>query len=228
MASKVPWTFTFPQHSGSSSLENPIGYKALNDKALADEVAQALAQQKALSGKRDEVSADARRSARRMITAVEEKAWNLSWAPIKSLGMNLLMLYFGGAGAGIFTVLIISYAFLNAFKTLLSVNDQFQTLEDVLESKGGSSSPCSSRRSSLDAHALDADEVLARSQIHPLTKFFCSPFLKQKLVFVTICVAITSYIGYHAASLGIIPWRSGDFLDLIPEQKLVDRSVGIL
>lgn len=214
------WAFTFPSNR-ASALENPIGYRPLSDKVLSDEVSLAAAQARALSGGGGDVSADARRNAKRMAAAIEEKAWSLSWSPIKSLGMNLVMLYFGGASSGIFTVLIISYAMLTAVKTLISVNDIFQNLEDAIESKRDESSPTNPRGSKLD---IDEE----KTERHPLARFFFSPFLLQKVVFVIICAAISGYIGYHAASMGIIPLRSGDYLGLIPERKVLDRSMGIL
>lgn len=208
------WVFTF--QSNSRALENPIGFKVLNDKAVGRQTDE-------------QRTADSRRggadNSRKIVEAMRDKAWTLAWSPLKTLGMNWLMLYFGGASAGIFTVLLISYAFLNGFKTLLSVNQVFEPLESAIErvaetSNSAGAAAAASRSASFSSTKLEPKE----QSTNALAKFFFSPFLPHKLLFIVISGAITSYFVYHAASMGIIPLRTGDFLGFIPERKIVDRA----
>lgn len=58
-----------------------------------------------------------------------KKAWDISWSPIKTLSMNLIMLYFSGSSPSIFTILVLSYTLYTAFVTLASVFSVFKPIE---------------------------------------------------------------------------------------------------
>ncbi|KAF7455753.1 ER membrane protein complex subunit 4 [Cryptosporidium felis] len=62
---------------------------------------------------------------------LDKKAWSIAHLPVKTMGMTLFMLYMSGSNAGIFSILIISYALINAIKILLQVNKNFLEPERI-------------------------------------------------------------------------------------------------
>lgn len=58
-----------------------------------------------------------------------KKAWNIAHLPLKTMGMTFLMLYMSGNNAGIFSILIVSYALVNAIKMLIQANKNFLEIE---------------------------------------------------------------------------------------------------
>ncbi|KAH7649646.1 hypothetical protein FG379_000906 [Cryptosporidium bovis] len=65
------------------------------------------------------------------VDSINKKAWNNSLFPLKSMSMTFFMLYMNGNRAGIFSILIIGYALINSVKTLLSINEHFNELENI-------------------------------------------------------------------------------------------------
>ncbi|OII73002.1 uncharacterized protein cubi_02233 [Cryptosporidium ubiquitum] len=59
----------------------------------------------------------------------DKKAWNIAHLPLKTMGMTFLMLYMSGNNAGIFSILIVSYALVNAVKILIQANKNFLEIE---------------------------------------------------------------------------------------------------
>ncbi|KAH8584350.1 multi-pass transmembrane [Cryptosporidium sp. chipmunk genotype I] len=59
----------------------------------------------------------------------DKKAWSIAHLPLKTMGMTFFMLYMSGSNAGIFSILVISYALVNAVKILIQANKNFLEIE---------------------------------------------------------------------------------------------------
>ncbi|KAF4730417.1 ER membrane protein complex subunit 4 [Perkinsus olseni] len=55
-------------------------------------------------------------------------------------------------------------------------------------------------------------------------QFAAANVLLQKLAYIGINVAILAYLGNHAANMGILPIASGDWIQFIPEQRVVESA----
>jgi Protein of unknown function (DUF1077) len=66
----------------------------------------------------------------RTLSILTSRAWEHSLTPIKSLGMNLFMLWMMG-DSGIFTLLFLSYALMQAIQITLSVNSSFSSFKGI-------------------------------------------------------------------------------------------------
>ena len=54
---------------------------------------------------------------------LEKRSWDVAMSPGKSIFMNLFMIWMMGSGSGIFSILMVGYAVLQAFTTFLRVNE---------------------------------------------------------------------------------------------------------
>jgi len=61
----------------------------------------------------------------RTVGILESRAWEMATMPVKSMGMNLFMLWLMGTGAGIFTILLVAYAVIQAVEMLFRVDAVF-------------------------------------------------------------------------------------------------------
>lgn len=61
----------------------------------------------------------------RTVAILESRAWDTATLPVKSMGMNLFMLWLMGSGAGIFTILLVAYAVIQAVEMLFRINSAF-------------------------------------------------------------------------------------------------------
>ena len=61
----------------------------------------------------------------RTIAIIESRAWETATTPVKSMGMNLFMLYMMGSGAGIFTILLVAYAIIQAVDLISKTSSAF-------------------------------------------------------------------------------------------------------
>jgi Protein of unknown function (DUF1077) len=61
----------------------------------------------------------------RTVAILESRAWEAALLPVKSMGMNLFMLWLMGSGAGIFTILLVAYAVIQAVEMLFRVESTF-------------------------------------------------------------------------------------------------------
>ncbi|KAK9171930.1 Protein of unknown function (DUF1077) family protein [Cryptosporidium meleagridis] len=59
----------------------------------------------------------------------DKKAWSIAHLPLKTMGMTFFMLYMSGNNAGIFSILVVSYALVNAVKILIQANKNFLEIE---------------------------------------------------------------------------------------------------
>ena len=62
----------------------------------------------------------------RTVAILESRAWDTATVPVKSMGMNLFMLWLMGSGAGIFTILLVAYAVIQAVEMLFRLNSAFE------------------------------------------------------------------------------------------------------
>lgn len=90
-----------------------------------------------------------------------------------------------GSGSGIFSILMVGYAVMQAFSTLLRVNDAFRMFEGKIS------------------------------------------LLLQKFVYIVVSVTVLSYLGNHAANMGLFPINSGDWVALFHSPKVIERSVRV-
>lgn len=180
------WTFPFTA-TGGARLTDPPGFRAVSEKVVDEEVSKALERARVFSSEGDH-SLEARRSAQQAYAAMVRQAWDLSWLPVKSLGPNLVMLYFAGSSSNIFTVLIIGYALVNAISTLLRVNSIFLPLETTMEQTTGRKSVALGPKAQQQRRSA-----------------YATRFLPQKTVFVILALALTGYMIYYAGKLGILP-----------------------
>ncbi|CAI5448497.1 unnamed protein product [Caenorhabditis angaria] len=58
-----------------------------------------------------------------------KRAWDTAIGPVKSLPMNMFMMYMAGGGVSIFPIMMVGMMLWRPFKTLLSVNTIFKPLE---------------------------------------------------------------------------------------------------
>lgn len=203
-SSKCSWTFTFSS-PGGQRLADPPGFRALTEKSLDDEVSKAPEQTRSLRSD-DGVSVETRRANQRALDSITRSAWELSWLPAKSLGMNLVMLYFAGSSGNIFTVLIIGYALVNAVTTLLRVNTVFVPIEKALLQNQVDTTSSGPHHSSCSARETQGDSRSSKRILFPV----------QKAVFVLVALAITSYTVYHAGKLGILPLNPSHYVSHPP------------
>ena len=61
----------------------------------------------------------------RTVAILESRAWETAFVPVKSMGMNLFMLWLMGSGAGIFTILLVAYAVIQAVEMLFRLESSF-------------------------------------------------------------------------------------------------------
>jgi len=54
---------------------------------------------------------------------LEKRSWDVALSPGKSIFMNLFMIWMMGSGSGIFSILMVGYAVLQSFTTLIRVNE---------------------------------------------------------------------------------------------------------
>eukprot|EP01056_Protomagalhaensia_sp_Gyna25_P005695 Protomagalhaensia_sp_Gyna_25__5694@NODE_810_length_2565_cov_135_815519_g638_i0_p2_GENE_NODE_810_length_2565_cov_135_815519_g638_i0NODE_810_length_2565_cov_135_815519_g638_i0_p2_ORF_typecomplete_len179_score22_40DUF1077/PF06417_12/2_7e23DUF1700/PF08006_11/0_067_NODE_810_length_2565_cov_135_815519_g638_i05931129 len=62
------------------------------------------------------------------VALVQKRAWELSLVPVKSLFMNVVMIYMMGGG-GIFGFIVLGYAVLSASRVLLGMGKSFDALQ---------------------------------------------------------------------------------------------------
>ena len=62
---------------------------------------------------------------------MSSRAWDVATNPVKAMFMNIFMLWMMGSGAGIFSILIISYALMQAVDILFNVNKAFSSFHAV-------------------------------------------------------------------------------------------------
>ena len=62
---------------------------------------------------------------------LQSRAWDVAISPVKSVLMNLFMLWMMGTGAGIFSLLFVVYALVQATSTLLNVSKAFTPYNEV-------------------------------------------------------------------------------------------------
>ena len=62
---------------------------------------------------------------------LQSRAWDVATAPVKSMFMNLFMMWMMGTGAGIFSLLFVVYALSTCLSTLVSVNKAFKPYEQI-------------------------------------------------------------------------------------------------
>ncbi len=71
----------------------------------------------------DEISSGNARIPSNDKAILEKRSWDVAMSPGKSIFMNLFMIWMMGSGSGIFSILMVGYAVLQAFTTLLRVNE---------------------------------------------------------------------------------------------------------
>lgn len=64
-----------------------------------------------------------------METLKLKKAWEVAFAPAKSLPMNAIMMYMSGNSLQIFSIMMVFMLFKNPFAALLQTNQQFARFE---------------------------------------------------------------------------------------------------
>lgn len=87
-----------------------------------------------------------------------------------------------GSGSGIFSILMVGYAVMQAFTTLLRVNEAFRMFDGKINVIG------------------------------------------QKLVYITLSLAVVGYLANHAANMGLFPINSGDWVSLFHSSRITERS----
>jgi len=95
------WEFKEPV-SNLKSVPNPPGYSFVNI--------------------RDDSSAGHRTQVNNR-EILEKRSWDLAMSPGKSIFMNLFMIWMMGSGSGIFSILMVGYAVLQSFTSLVGVNE---------------------------------------------------------------------------------------------------------
>jgi hypothetical protein len=70
-----------------------------------------------------ELSSGTVRSGTKDKDILEKRSWDLAMSPGKSIFMNLFMIWMMGSGSGIFSILMVGYAVLQACTTLFRVNE---------------------------------------------------------------------------------------------------------
>ncbi len=61
----------------------------------------------------------------------EQQAWNIAMSPVKSMGMNLFMIWMMGSGAGIFAILMVGFALMQAARMAVNVSSAFKSCGDA-------------------------------------------------------------------------------------------------
>ena len=62
---------------------------------------------------------------------LQSRAWDVATSPVKSVMMNLFMLWMMGTGAGIFSLLFVVYALTQSVSTLFRVHKVFQPYDQI-------------------------------------------------------------------------------------------------
>jgi hypothetical protein len=95
------WRFEEPKNS-TSNLPSPPGFGFVN------------AKNQSVVGHRTQ-------SSNKQI--LEKRSWDMALAPGKSIFMNIFMLWMMGSGSGIFSILMVGYAVMQSFNSLIRVNE---------------------------------------------------------------------------------------------------------
>ncbi|CAL2039895.1 hypothetical protein CAEBREN_21753 [Caenorhabditis brenneri] len=74
-------------------------------------------------------SAEAERSADQHEHLARKRAWDTAMGPVKSLPMNMFMMYMAGGGVSIFPIMMVGMMLFRPLKALFSVNSTFKPLE---------------------------------------------------------------------------------------------------
>eukprot|EP00922_Rhytidocystis_sp_ex-Travisia-forbesii_P017644 GHVS01026305.1.p1 GENE.GHVS01026305.1~~GHVS01026305.1.p1 ORF type:complete len:244 (-),score=37.64 GHVS01026305.1:148-879(-) len=225
--SSIPWNFRFDpsffsssahsalslygsppasssRHSSSAqSLPDPIGYSFINEPKQPDSSAEQTTASSSRGGSSSPVAVELTASNREILI---RRSWEASIQPVKSFGMTFFMLYMSGSSSGIFGILIIGYALMNTFKSLIAVGSVFRPFDSVL-----STSPSIFSLSNLTTFSgLNNSLVL------------------QKLVYILLSLGALGYVLYFCNTLGLLPINSGDYIGLLPEKRIVERAFGCM
>ena len=126
---------------------------------------------------------------------LEKRSWDVAMSPGKSIFMNLFMIWMMGSGSGIFSILMVGYAVLQAFTTLLRVNEGKYSFFQL--------NPC------IVVFKLFEGKINV---------------LGQKGLYILISLAVLGYLCNHAANMGLFPIKSGDWVASFPPNSIPERS----
>ena len=194
----VLWKFSFANVNPTSSarIPNPAGYRALSSKGLEEAISHELQFSKNFQ-RHGDIPCHVKAASEKVLQTLTKNAWDLSWSPVKTIGMNLVMLYFMRSSGNIFSVLIMCYALMHAISSLFRLRTVFQPLEKVFLEK------CiHMKRSNKKSQAfLSQNRLSTQSSLTYL-------FWPQKIVYFCITLGMNFFLLYHAATMGLFTYHS--------------------
>jgi hypothetical protein len=198
------WTFSFSSaHSSTSRLPNPPGFGSVRSKDFLD--GHKNERQAASKNMEDtEALLEARSACDRALNCIDRNAWELSWSPIKTMGMHFVMLYFAGFSGNIFSILILCHVLMNAISTLFQVKTVFQPLQKAYREKLAVKNSLNKALMKTTTLSI-SDEFLGSSL-----------FWQQKIIFISITLSLIGYLIRHAVGMGVLP----SYTDVFTIQKI--------
>lgn len=137
-----------------------------------------------------------------------KKAWDTALGGIKSIPMNMFIIWMSGNSVQIFSILITSMLLYNPIKSMFQVNELFDRFEDD------------------DAETAKID-YSSDSGISGLLGM-SNPFLLPKIAFIAVQFLSLGLGVWKMGSMGLLPTAASDWLAFMEPKVAIEYSFGAI